>query len=227
MTATNRWDELHEQPRFCPVYPHEKVVAFTFRSFPRDRAGSFRILDVGCGAGRHAIFLASEGYRVVALDYSARGVDETARRAGAAGLTIETCVAEADTLPYADGSFDGVVCYGVLCYLPWERKAQAIRELHRVLVPGGKAFVMTRSTEDSRFRGAEPLGHRTFRLRDLGDGAPSSAESGMLMSAMTRDDAHELFGAFGEVVVNRSTIESAEGAFIDDDWHIHATRSPR
>ena len=66
----NKWDDLHEQKRFCPVYPNDRVVAWTFRNFTKESASQYRLLDLGCGAGRHAIFFASEGYNVVACDFS-------------------------------------------------------------------------------------------------------------------------------------------------------------
>ena len=73
-------------------------------------------------------------------------------------------------------------------------------------------------------RGRCPAVPGSYRLPEPGPGAPSTVDAGMLLSVMTRDEAHELFAPFQHVVVNRSSIESAEGQFVDDDWHIHATR---
>lgn len=49
-----QWIALHQNKRYRPKYPSETVVQFVFRNFIRD--GKTKVLDLGCGAGRH-VFL--------------------------------------------------------------------------------------------------------------------------------------------------------------------------
>jgi SAM-dependent methyltransferase len=106
-----------------------------------------RVLDMGCGAGRHAFEMFRRGADVVAFDQDA---DELAavlelfgamREAGEVPLGAEADIKQGDarSLPFADGEFDRVVAAEVLEHIPDD--AAAIAELARVLRPGGTVAV--------------------------------------------------------------------------------------
>lgn len=97
-----------------------------------------KILDVGCGPGAMAIPLLQRGRTVVAIDISARMVGDAARRARELGYEPNVAIANATSLPFADGSFAVVVTTGVLEYVQDVRGA--MREIARVLRPGGVAI---------------------------------------------------------------------------------------
>jgi 2-polyprenyl-3-methyl-5-hydroxy-6-metoxy-1,4-benzoquinol methylase len=104
-----------------------------------------RVLDVGCGEGRHTHAAAmTEGVEAVGLDLDRERV--AAAREGFDSEVAEVapsrptfCTGDAVRLPFADGSFDVVVCSEVLEHLPDYR--EAIDELDRVLAPGGTLAV--------------------------------------------------------------------------------------
>lgn len=95
-----------------------------------------RVLDVGCGEGRFSRQLATEGGRVIMMD-ATREMVRTAhqRRVGGA----QALRASAEQLPFSDASFDLVVSYIVLVDIPDFRAA--IREMGRLLAPGGRLVV--------------------------------------------------------------------------------------
>ncbi len=95
-----------------------------------------RVLDYGCGHGMAAVVLARGGARVTAFDLSRGYVEEARRRAAANGVAVEFVQADAERLPFADGSFDAIWGNAVLHHLDLH---QAGRELRRVLTPGGVA----------------------------------------------------------------------------------------
>lgn len=73
MTSSKElWTNLHKESRYRPKYPSETVVQYVFRNF--ERCGSEKVLDLGCGAGRHIFFMAAEGIIPYGLDYSSEGV---------------------------------------------------------------------------------------------------------------------------------------------------------
>jgi SAM-dependent methyltransferase len=96
-----------------------------------------RVLDAGCGSGPLTQALRSAGATVSAFDSSSAMVDLARRRLGAeADLRVAELGAP---LPFPDGAFDLVTASLVLHYLQdW---TDALAELHRVLVPGGRALV--------------------------------------------------------------------------------------
>jgi SAM-dependent methyltransferase len=95
-----------------------------------------RVLDIGCGTGELAERIARElGAEVVAADQSARMVN-LARERG-----VEARIADIQALPFADGEFDCVIAGWVLYHV--QDRAQAIKEVARVLAPGGRFFTAT------------------------------------------------------------------------------------
>jgi SAM-dependent methyltransferase len=102
-----------------------------------------RVLDLGCGAGRHAFEMFRRGADVVAFDQDAdelarvRDMFAVMREAGEVPDGAEADVKEGDalSLPFADGEFDRVVAAEILEHVPAD--IQALEEMVRVLRPGG------------------------------------------------------------------------------------------
>lgn len=91
-------------------------------------------LDVCCGNGLHSLTAARCGATVTVTDIAPRNVELTLVRAARAGFTLAGTAADAEQLPYPDGSFDVVTCAGSLSYVDLER---FLDEITRILRPGG------------------------------------------------------------------------------------------
>ncbi len=100
------------------------------------------VLDAGCGAGRTSCDLMGLGYRIHGVDVSRKMVDHAKENFEQAGYSPErwrlTC-ADLEGAALEDTSFDAVAALGLLQYQPDER--DALREIHRVLKPGGVLVV--------------------------------------------------------------------------------------
>jgi ubiquinone/menaquinone biosynthesis C-methylase UbiE len=96
-----------------------------------------RVLDAGCGPGAHSVRLGRRGFSVTAVDFSPAAVAAATARVTAAGLTDVVTVQRQSLLAlgFADASFDGVMCWGVLMHVA--EIDQALDELCRVVRPGG------------------------------------------------------------------------------------------
>lgn len=131
-----------------------------------DITGCKRILDAGCGNGRHCNYIlrrADADAFIGAFDLSQRMLKRAHRRLKS--KRVHYVAADLTRLPYADGFFDAVVCGWVLEHLPDPRPG--LSELARILRPGGKMLVMT--TEDT-LAGAmcSSLWHcRTYNRQEL------------------------------------------------------------
>ena len=99
------------------------------------------LLDAGCGYCFHTRRLAKGGFQITGVDFSDSALSEARRTIAAAGLEDQVQLRQSDlkTLPFTDGEFDSVVCWGVIMHIP-EMEA-AITELARVLKPGGRLIL--------------------------------------------------------------------------------------
>lgn len=106
-----------------------------------------RVLDMGCGGGRHAFALYRRGADVTALDMDAAELKDVSAMFAAmaeagevpADASARTVRGTAYDLPFADGTFDRIIAAEVLEHLPEDERA--MRELFRVLKPGGLVAV--------------------------------------------------------------------------------------
>lgn len=99
------------------------------------------VLEIGVGMGADHLEWAKAGPgSLTGIDLTERAVEHTRRRLALYGLASRVFTADAERLPFDDASFDVVYSWGVLHHSP--RTDVAVREVHRVLRPGGVARVM-------------------------------------------------------------------------------------
>lgn len=142
--AGSPWSMPQTVEGFVRSLPNETLMAFADRE--RQRVGSGRVLDIGCGAGRNAVPLAARGWQVVGTDLSWPMLEAAAGRARAEGVAqgVHLIVAPMDVLPIADASCDLIVAHGI-----WNLAAslaefrRALEEAARVAAPHAALFVFT------------------------------------------------------------------------------------
>lgn len=105
-----------------------------------DEARGLRVLDVGCGQGIDVYRYALAGAQATGIDLTPRHVELARAHVAAMGLEAEIVEGDAEELPFVDASFDRVSSNGVLHHTP--DMSAALREIRRVLVPGGEARVI-------------------------------------------------------------------------------------
>jgi len=120
-------------------YRSAKVITYL------ERAGvtlGGRVLDAGCGGGGMPLSLAEEADRVVGIDLAPRFRDAGRRLASERGLAnLHFAQADGQALPFADASFDLVFSHAVIEHVA--DAARYLRELARVLRPGGRMYLST------------------------------------------------------------------------------------
>lgn len=164
----------------------------------RDR----RVLEIGVGLGTDFARFARAGARVTGIDLTEASADLVRRRLELEGLEGDVAVADAEELPFADGSFDLVYSWGVLHHTP--NTERAIAEVRRVLAPGGEARVMLYSRRSWFALGvwgrAALLRGRPWR--SLTDVLADSVESPGT-KAYTQSELDRLFDGFSSVRYQR------------------------
>ena len=125
--------------RFWVQAPHPFITRDRLREALAPADGE-RLLEIGPGTGYYALPVAEwlgAGGRLDLLDVQQDFLDHTLQRAREAGLAnVETTLADAQAMPFADATFDGAYLATVLGEIP-DRSA-ALRELRRVVKPGGR-----------------------------------------------------------------------------------------
>ena len=108
-----------------------------------------KVLDAGCGSGRHSLFLLREGFEVHGIDTSATGLEIANAYAAQTCSSFYPQVASVTSIPYTDDYFNAILCWGIIHYLTPAEEKQAFAEMFRVLKPGGLLALTLRSSADS------------------------------------------------------------------------------
>ncbi|HVN83915.1 MAG TPA: class I SAM-dependent methyltransferase [Candidatus Binatia bacterium] len=144
----------HERAPYIPAAGHDLLLPLydpVLRLLMRERVfrtrfleqadihSGHRVLDLGCGTGTMAVLIRQQRPEsvVVGVDGDPRALERARRKAAQASLPIQFDQAFADRLPYPDRSFDRVVSSLVFHHLTHDDKLAALREILRVLKPGG------------------------------------------------------------------------------------------
>lgn len=113
--------------------PFDKIIPFSSLS-------GKRVLEIGCGMGLHSELIIRAGANFSAIDLSATSVEATRKRLVLKGLDGDIKQADAENIPFEDHTFDFVWSWGVIHHS--SRTARIVREISRVLKPGGECRVM-------------------------------------------------------------------------------------
>jgi len=122
------------------------------------------VLDVGCGEGRNALFLASRGFSVDAFDVSDAGIEKLRRGAGT--LAVRAWVEDAAAHAFS-GSYDAVICHGVLHLFPPPVRARVLDGIRRGTKPGGANVIAVFTDKVPAPPDLAPFFHGLFREGEL------------------------------------------------------------
>jgi tellurite methyltransferase len=131
-TAYRYWDELwRSAPQTSRWSEADPWVAGVIPVL-RDR-GASRVLDLGCGLGRHAVAFATAGFATFGLDASGNAIAVARDAAHEAGVHVDLRLGGLDALPYEDGFFDYVLAFNVVYHGTGDDLLTTLGEVRRVL----------------------------------------------------------------------------------------------
>jgi 2-polyprenyl-3-methyl-5-hydroxy-6-metoxy-1,4-benzoquinol methylase len=182
---TNPWNAVFKGGRFFHE-PHPDVLALAQRLREQNAT---TVLDLGCGTGRHTVYLAQQGFEVYGLDSAAEGIDQTTAWLQQVGLTADLRLQDmTEPLPYAGDSFDAVLSVQVIHHGRLETIQAVVAEIDRVTRPGGLVFVTVPRDRNQATQFAEIAPNTLVPLDGI--------EKGLPHYYFTPDTLAELFRAF-------------------------------
>ncbi len=128
-----------------------------------------RVLDVGCGTGTLGLLIKRlyPGVEAVGLDPDPKALTRARRKARKAAVAIQFDQGFSDDLPYHDSSFDRVFSSFMFHHLAPEEKEKTLREVRRVLKPGGTLHLVDFTESESDVRGSlVRVPHSSERMKD-------------------------------------------------------------
>jgi SAM-dependent methyltransferase len=199
------WDEFYaDRSKPVPFFadkPDENLVSWVSAG----RVGSApmgpgRVLELGCGPGRNAIWLAGAGFTVDAVDLSPVAVAWAGERAAEAGVSVRFVCGDMFSMPpvLASGRYDLVYDSGCFHHLPPHRRVSYLALIERALAPGGL------------------LGLTCFAAGQMGCELPDEQlyRDGQLHGglAYSPDALRQIFAGFDDVELRPMAAQPADGS---------------
>ena len=168
-----------------------------------------RVCIPGCAYGRHCLYFARLGFRVVGLDVAVAGLTMAARGARGAGMLVSLAGGDALQLPFRPGIFDGLFAFNLLHLFLAPDRARCLAEWFRVLRPGGWACFTAFATEDASCGKGRLVETNTFDDRG---GRPAHY--------FTAEEVRDLCGATGFIPRGVETVREQENHGVGPHLHV-------
>ena len=146
----SRWQVLWKDDKVAEAWkmPDESVIRL---SKQLKAEGKKRMLDLGCGVGRHLFHLAKEGFEVHGLDNSSEGLKRTSEWLKDEGLSATLVTGDMGAIPYPDSFFDAVVAFHVIYHATYEDMKKVVEGMNSKLASGGYLLLTLISTKHSHY----------------------------------------------------------------------------
>ena len=156
-----------------------------------------RVLDLGCGIGRHVHLLASQGFEVSGLDHSETGLETCRRSIAAAGLTADLRLGDMAAIPFPDGHFDAVIAFNSIYHALADQVEAGIDLVRRKLRANGLCFATLPSRDNRLYGKGDPIEPHTFSaLGVYGELLGSDGERGVTHHFSSEQELRHFFRAF-------------------------------
>ncbi len=198
MIQKSEWENFFSNNQATEWYPSEPVVRLFCSYHKKHGSSGVKVLDLGCGNGRHVWLASKEGFSAYGIDLSDYAInlakDWMARdHMPYADLRSGNI---ADTLPYEDNFFDIIVSYGALDHMILVDATSALAEAKRVLKPGGIIFLKLESNTSFTFDAERQFAKNEIILE-------KAVEKGMVQHFFDKKEVEEFVRPFTQIKASR------------------------
>ena len=204
MAGEEQGNKLMKSEGWERIYRERGDLQFGVLSKIKRAAGAFReknyekVLDLGCGTGRHALFLASQGFQVYATDLSETGIKIARRKAKSLGLSIHFKQHDMREIPFADNFFDAVICIWTIYHGTLADIQKTVSEVYRVLKVNGTFHTDMLSVDHLKFVETYGLGDEIEKNTFVGE---KEGEEDVPHHYTTREEIAQIFLEFRQLKV--------------------------
>ncbi len=180
------WNQILQREEYKPEKPAEIVV--NLASILEERKAK-RILDIGCGAGRHVIYLAERGFESCGADISETGLKLTKKKLRSRKLEVEIIRCDMTSIPCVHSCFDVAICVNAIYHQKLKEIQETISEIHRILKKKGLLLANFHSKRSSKYGEGIKVEENTFMQKN-------GPEKGVIHHFVDENELRELLGNF-------------------------------
>jgi len=191
MAQQQAWEKFYDANLATEWYPSESVIRFLCSYKKEHGSKRVKILDLGCGNGRHVWLAAKEGFLTYGIDFSKQAIKMAADWLKQENLFYQDLRTGdiSKKLPYVDNFFDIVISYGVLDHMKLIDSKKTIQEAKRILKPGGMLFLKLESNMSFTFRSEKQVAKHEILL-------DKDVESGMMQHFFDQEEVADFVKDF-------------------------------
>jgi tRNA (uracil-5-)-methyltransferase TRM9 len=208
----SEWNQILHEKWFSREEPDEVVVDFV--DLLRRKKTRMRVLDLGCGAGRHQVYMAMQGFEAHGVDISETGLSMTKERLKRQKLDAYLVKCDLKMLPYISACFDAVISLHTIYHQRLEGIQETVSEIHRVLRKKGLVLINFLSKRTFSYRKGERVEEGTFVELE-------GVEKGVLHHFTDKEELEWLFRNF-KILGLELTEKEIEGK-LRSRWILSAT----
>jgi len=192
------WERYYSTLRLLPRRLRKPVPLVVEELPALKRLKIKSVLDLGCGTGRHCVYLAKKGFDVVGVDVSRSALKMANEWVQKERLTNVAFTRGAMTnIPFSNRHFDAVISISVVHHAVKKDIVKTIAEVHRILKESGVFLANLASVKDPRYGEGQKVEENTFRILE----AFEEKRFEELHHFFTKREATRLLACFAEAEV--------------------------
>jgi len=211
--SLTEWNQILHEEWYSRKEPEEVVVDFIRLLNAKDK--KLRFLDVGCGAGRHTVYMAKQGFEAHGIDISETGLNVAKTRLKEQRLRGHLVKCDMKLLPYVDSCFDAVICLHAIYHQRRKEIQETIAEIQRTLRKNG--FLLANFLSKRTYSCGKGMKVEDATFMEL-----EGVEKGVLHHFVDKEDIELFFKNFK--ILDLKLVENEVEGKLRSRWVLIATK---
>ena len=200
--VVTEWNQILRDKWYSQEEPDELVVSFV--TLLKEKNKKARVLDLGCGAGRNLICMASQRFEAHGLEISDTGITFSKERLKKRNLKAYVVKSDMHLLPFISSCFDAVICLFTIYHQKLKGIQETISEIHRVLRKGGILLTNFHSKRSGMYGKGVKAEKDTFTRQN-------GPEKGVAHHFTDKEEIMKLLKGFKNISIELRERKSANG----------------